>query len=77
MSRANAVSDKKAMKRSPFNVTNVVTWICLIWALLVAIVPLVWLVLSSFKKDPLARPGFQLPEFICLDGYISTFGICM
>lgn len=73
MSRANAVSDKKAMKSRPFNVTNVVTWICLIWALLVAVVPLVWLVLSSFKKDPLARPGFQLPEFICLDGYISTF----
>lgn len=73
MSRANAVSDKKAVKRSPFNVTNVVTWISLIWALLVAIVPLVWLVLSSFKKDPLARPGFQLPESICLDGYISTF----
>ena len=25
------------------------------------------------EKDPMARPGFQLPESICLDGYISTF----
>lgn len=53
--------------------TRIVTWICLIWALIVALVPLVWLVLSSLKKDPLARPGFQLPDAICLDGYISTF----
>lgn len=53
--------------------TRLVTWICLLWALLVALVPLVWLVISSFKKDPLARPGFMLPEFLCFDGYISTF----
>lgn len=53
--------------------TRIVTYICLAWALIVALVPLIWLVLSSFKEDPLARPGFQLPEFICLDGYISTF----
>ena len=43
------------------------------WALLVALLPLVWLFISSLKKDPLARPGFQLPDSICLDGYISTF----
>lgn len=53
--------------------TKIVTYICLAWALIVAFVPLIWLVLSSFKKDPLARPGFQLPESIFLDGYISTF----
>lgn len=53
--------------------TRIFTWVCLVWALLVALVPFVWLVLSSFKKDPLARPGFMLPESICLDGYISTF----
>lgn len=49
------------------------TYFSLAWALLVALTPLVWLLLSSFKKDPLARPGFMLPESICLDGYISTF----
>lgn len=53
--------------------TKIVTYVCLAWALIVAFVPLIWLVLSSFKKNPLARPGFQLPESICLDGYISTF----
>ncbi len=53
--------------------TKILTYISLAWALLVALMPLVWLLLSSFKEDPLARPGFQLPESICLDGYISTF----
>ena len=53
--------------------TKIFTYICLIWALLVALVPFVWLILSSFKSDPLARSGFMLPESICLDGYISTF----
>ncbi len=53
--------------------TKIISWICLGWALLVALVPLVWLVMSSFKEDPLARPGFQLPESIYLKGYISTF----
>lgn len=53
--------------------TRIVTILCLLWALVVALVPIVWLVLSSFKADPLARPGFMLPDSICLDGYISTF----
>ena len=53
--------------------TKIFTYICLIWALLVALVPFVWLILSSFKSDPLARPGFMLPESICLDRYIATF----
>ena len=53
--------------------TKIVTYICLAWALIVALVPLGWLILSSLKKDPMARPGFQLPESICLDGYVSTF----
>ena len=53
--------------------TKIFTYICLIWALLVALVPFVWLILSSFKSDPLARPGFMLPESICLDGYVATF----
>lgn len=53
--------------------TRIFTAICLIWALVVALVPLIWLVISSLKKDPLARPGFQLPDSICIDGYVSTF----
>ena len=54
-------------------VTKAVTYICLAWALFVSLMPVVWLVLSSLKKDPLARPGFQLPDSICIAGYISTF----
>lgn len=48
------------------------TYFCLAWGLLVALGPLVWLVLASFKENPLARPGFALPESIYLGGYIST-----
>ena len=68
---------KKSLHRKTVNNlptgTKIVTYICLAWALIVSLVPLIWLVLSSLKKDPMARPGFQLPESICLDGYISTF----
>ena len=53
--------------------TRIFTYICLIWALFVSLFPLVWLVISSLKKDPLARPGFQLPDSIYLEGYLSTF----
>ena len=53
--------------------TKIITYLSLTWAVIVSIVPLIWLVLSSLKKDPMARPGFQLPDYICIDGYISTF----
>ena len=53
--------------------TRIFTYICLIWALFVSLFPLVWLMISSLKKDPLARPGFQLPDSIYLEGYLSTF----
>ena len=39
--------------------TKIFTYICLAWAVLVALMPLVWLFISSLKKDPLARPGFS------------------
>lgn len=64
--------NKNAVNQLPTG-TKIVTIICLFWALVVALLPIVWLVLSSFKADPLARPGFMLPDAICLDGYISTF----
>lgn len=54
-------------------VTRVVTLVFLAWSLAVALIPIVWLVLSSLKADPLARPGVMLPDSICLDGYVSTF----
>ena len=63
---------EKTVKDMPVG-TKIITYLCLIWALTVSLVPLIWLVLSSLKKDPMARPGFQLPDSICIDGYISTF----
>ena len=48
---------KNRMKKDS-KATRIVTVICLCWAAFVALVPLVWLLLSSFKKDPMARPGF-------------------
>ena len=53
--------------------TRIVTIFCLAWAAFVALLPLIWLLISSFKEDPLARPGFQLPEAMYFEGYISTF----
>ena len=64
--------DSKGIDRLPTG-TKLFTIICLAWALIVSLVPIVWLVLSSLKEDPLARPGFMLPESIHLEGYISTF----
>ena len=63
---------RNRVKNMPLG-TRICTYMCLLWALIVALVPLIWLVLSSLKEDPMARPGFQLPESIYLEGYISTF----
>ena len=62
----------KGLNQLPMG-TRIVTLLFLAWALILAILPIFWLFISSLKADPLARPGFQLPESICLDGYISTF----
>ena len=40
---------------------------------LIALYPIVWVIMSSFKADLLANPGFTLPDEICLDGYIRVF----
>lgn len=53
--------------------TKIATFVSLAWALVIALGPISWLILSSLKKDPLARPGFHLPDSIYLQGYISTF----
>ncbi len=53
--------------------TRIFTYIVLAWTLIVALLPIVWLFISSFKEDPMSKPGFQLPDAIYLGGYISTF----
>ena len=40
---------------------------------LIALFPIVWVVISSFKADLLAEPGFSLPSELCFDGYIRVF----
>lgn len=39
----------------------------------IALFPIVWVVISSFKADLLAEPGFTLPSALCFDGYIRVF----
>jgi len=63
---------KKVMQNMSMK-TRIFSYICLAWTLIVALVPLVWLVISSLKEDPMAKPGFQFPDSIYIDGYISTF----
>ena len=43
---------------------NFYNYIIIFFVLLVALGPIVWLILSSLKVDPQARPGFMLPESI-------------
>ena len=52
---------------------NLYNYLVILWVLIVALGPIIWLVLSSLKVEPQARPGFMLPESIYLQGYISTF----
>lgn len=40
---------------------------------IIALFPIVWVVMSSFKKDLLANPGFALPKSIFLGGYVKVF----
>ena len=39
----------------------------------IALFPIVWVLISSFKADLLAEPGFALPKEFCFDGYIRVF----
>ena len=49
---------RNRVKKMPLG-TKICTYMCLLWALIVALVPLIWLVLSSLKEDPMARPGIS------------------
>ena len=40
---------------------------------IIALFPIVWVFVSSFKADLLAEPGFSLPKELCFDGYIRVF----
>ncbi|MDD3337323.1 MAG: carbohydrate ABC transporter permease [Lachnospiraceae bacterium] len=38
----------------------------------IALFPIIWVVLASFKGDLLAEPGFTLPKALVFDGYIKV-----
>ena len=40
---------------------------------IIALFPIIWVLISSFKADLLAEPGFSLPKELCFDGYIRVF----
>lgn len=40
---------------------------------LISLFPIVWVVISSLKADPLAEPGFSLPHDPYFGGYVSVF----
>ncbi len=67
---------KKIKASNPMSVRGgeaVFGYIVMALMCLIALFPLVWVVMSSFKADLLANPGFSLPDEICLDGYIRAF----
>ena len=67
---------KKAKATNPLAVRGreaVFGYIVMAIMCLIALYPLVWVVIASFKADLLANPGFTLPDEICLDGYIRVF----
>ena len=70
------MAKKKAKASNPLAVRGgeaVFGYIVMAIMCLIALYPSVWVIMSSFKADLLANPGFALPDEICLDGYIRVF----
>ena len=70
------MAGKKAKATNPLAVRGseaVFGYVVMAIMCLIALYTLVWVVISSFKADLLANPGFTLPDEICLDGYIRVF----
>ena len=70
------MAKKKAKASNPLAVRGgeaVFGYIVMAIMCLIALYPIVWVIMSSFKADLLANPGFALPDEICLDGYIRVF----
>ncbi|MEG2686320.1 MAG: carbohydrate ABC transporter permease, partial [Christensenellaceae bacterium] len=63
---------KNKINSTPLNV-RIFTAFVMAFAFFVSAMPLGWLLLSSLKEDPLARPGFMLPEKLYFGGYITVF----
>lgn len=67
---------KKTKESNPMSVQKgeaVFAYIIMFIVCLIALFPIVWVIMSSFKEDMLANPGFALPESIYLGGYVKVF----
>ena len=40
---------------------------------MIALFPIAWVIISSFKEDMMAAPGLELPKSIYIEGYIKVF----
>ncbi len=70
------MAKQKIKESNPMSVQKGEAVFCYIIMLIVCIIalfPIVWVVISSFKADLLAEPGFSLPSQLCFDGYIRVF----
>ena len=70
------MAKQKIKESNPMSVQKgeaVFCYIIMIIICIIALFPIVWVVISSFKADLLAEPGFSLPSELCFDGYIRVF----
>lgn len=67
---------KQGKENNPMQVQKgeaILVYVIMFLVCIIALFPIVWVFISSFKEDLLANPGFSLPDSICLDGYIRVF----
>ena len=67
---------KKIRESNPMKVEKgeaVLSYIVMAVVCIIALFPIVWVVMSSFKEDMMANPGFPLPESLYFEGYVKVF----
>ena len=52
---------------------KVFSYIVMAFVCVISLFPIIWVVISSMKADPLAEPGFTLPQNPYFGGYVSVF----
>lgn len=67
---------KKIRESNPMKVEKgeaVLSYIVMAVVCVIALFPIAWVVMSSFKEDMMANPGFSLPESLYFEGYVKVF----
>ena len=70
------MKSKKIKESNPMGVKKgeaVFCYIIMVVVCLIALFPILWVFMSSFKADLLAEPGFSLPSSLHVDGYVRVF----